>query len=471
MDTILINEGISFKELEQNIYSIACGWARDYAKRILEEYDAYLAEHRDKKAYRNKGLRSTVVKTVFGEVEYCRRIYQTVRDDGSAVYVYLLDEELTISGVGKISQNMAQQLVNGITDMSYRDCAKHISENTGQAISPMGVWNVVQALGEKVCEEEADLVKAHKKGNVKGETIAPVLFEETDGVYLNLQREKKRKAELKVGIAYDGWNDEGNGRYSLSDKVAAAGFSGVKEFRAYKDAAIAEIYNTDGIQLHILNGDGAGWIRKSCTKDTVFQLDPFHRNKAIRECIPYSKAREEIHKYLENQDMDGMFSWLHIYQDSLSDDEEIQKAEQLVKYFKENIDGLIPWMDRSLNIPDGNGDLTYRGMGTMENHIWSVIARRMKHNHASWSIHGGNNLAKILAKKGSGRLGEVAEKLKTGRFDSEVIEEIEYTILSAEKTPQTEGKGYAYPVIGSIPASAGSGGHVSGMLWSAIKGI
>ena len=26
MDTILIDEGISFKELEQNIYAIACGW-------------------------------------------------------------------------------------------------------------------------------------------------------------------------------------------------------------------------------------------------------------------------------------------------------------------------------------------------------------------------------------------------------------------------------------------------------------
>lgn len=471
MDSMLSDEGISFKELEQNIYAAACEWARNYTKQILEEYDRYLSEHRDKKAYRNKGLRSTVVKTVFGEVEYRRHIYQTVREDGSVEYVYLLDEELTIPGVGKISQNMAQQLVNGITDMSYRDCAKHVSENTGQVISPMGVWNVIQALGEKVCEEEADLVKAHKEGNVKGETVAPVLFEEIDGVYLNLQREEKSKAEMKVGIAYNGWKDEGNGRYSLSDKVTVAGFSNVREFRAYKNAAIAEKYDTDGVQLHILNGDGAGWIRKSCEKDTVFQLDPFHRNKTIRECIPYSKAREEIFKYLEDHAIDGMFSWLQIYRDSLSEDEEIKKANDLIKYFEENTDGLIPWMERSLDIPDENGDLIYRGMGTMENHIWSIIARRMKHNHASWSIRGGNNLAKILAKKGSGRLGEVADKLKTGRFDREVTEEIEHNILSAEKAPQTDGKGYAYPVVGSIPASAGSSGSGSRMLWNAIKGI
>jgi hypothetical protein len=29
----------------------------------------------------------------------------------------------------------------------------------------MGVWNVIQSLGEKVCEEEAQLVEEHKKGH------------------------------------------------------------------------------------------------------------------------------------------------------------------------------------------------------------------------------------------------------------------------------------------------------------------
>ena len=471
MDTMLIDEGISFKELEQKIYSEACRWACDHTRQILEEYDVYLSEHRDKKAYRNKGLRNTVVKTVFGEVEYQRRIYQTVRDDGSIAYVYLLDEELTISGVGKISQNMAQQLVNGITDMSYRDCAKHISENTGQTISPMGVWNAIQALGGKVCEEEENLVKAYKAGDVKGEIIAPVLFEEVDGVYLNLQREEDHKAEMKVSIAYDGWKDNGNGRYSLSDKVTTAGFSNVRDFRDHKNAAISERYDVDEICMRILNGDGAGWIRKSCTKDALFQLDPFHRNKAIRECIPYSQARAEVHGYLDRHDIDGMFVYLRTYRDSLGEEEEIEKAERLIRYFEENREGLIPWMERGLDIPGAEGGTIYRGMGTMENHIWSIIARRMKHKHASWSIKGGNNLAKILAKKGSGRLGEVVDKLRTGRFDRAVTEEIEYNILSAAKVSEHEGVGYEYPVKGSMPASSGSSGSVSRGFWNTINGI
>ncbi len=46
----------------------------------------------------------------------------------------------------------------------------------------MGVWNVIQTLGEKVCEEEKALVESHKEGRVHGEKEVPVLFEEADGV-------------------------------------------------------------------------------------------------------------------------------------------------------------------------------------------------------------------------------------------------------------------------------------------------
>jgi len=40
----------------------------------------------------------------------------------------------------------------------------------------------------------------------------------------------QEKAEIKVAIAYDGWKKEGQDRYSLHEKVAAAGFEKSKEF-------------------------------------------------------------------------------------------------------------------------------------------------------------------------------------------------------------------------------------------------
>ena len=89
-------------------------------------------------------------------------------------------------------------------------------------------------------------------------------------------------------------------------------------------------------------------------------------------------------------------------------------------------------------------------MGTMENHVWSVIAKRMKHNHTSWSRRGGNHLAKILAKKCSGKLYEVTEKLKRPLFTEEKVEELYEEILMPAKVARRVGKGYEYPVIGHL---------------------
>ena len=120
MITMLNEEGLTFKEIEEKIFRMVCEWGQSFARDFLEKYDEFLMKNRDKEAYRNKGLRETTIKTVFGEVNYSRRVYETIRDDGLKEFVYLLDEQLHIPGVGLISQNLADQLVAGITEMSYR---------------------------------------------------------------------------------------------------------------------------------------------------------------------------------------------------------------------------------------------------------------------------------------------------------------------------------------------------------------
>lgn len=458
MIIMLNEEGLTFKEIEEEIFKMVCEWGQSFAREFLERYDQYLMENRDKDAYRNKGLRETTVKTVFGEVNYSRRVYETVRDDGLKEFVYLLDEQLYISGVGLVSQNLADQLVAGITEMSYRETAEKVTKMTGQRISAMGVWKVIQSLGEKVCEEEAELVREHKAGKVQGNIVTSVLFEEADGVYVKLQREKKKKAEIKVGIAYGGWKETGKERYKLDEKVVVAGFSKAKEFQEYREASIAEKYNTDEIEVRLMNADGAEWIKHQSDGDTIFQLDPFHRNKAVRDCVPYKDAVRSIYEFLDAKDLKGLFEYLTMYKDSLSDDKEIEKAENLIRYFENNREGLLSYRDRGIELPEPPKGLHYRNMGTMENHIWSTIAKRMKHNHSSWSYRGGNHLAKILARKCSGRLNEVAAKLKLSKFESQQVETIQKEILSAGHVPQKVGKGYRYPVSGHLTRLDGTTG-------------
>ena len=134
---------------------------------------------------------------------------------------------------------------------------------------------------------------------------------------------------------------------------------------------------------------------------------------------------ERNYSLINEKNIDELFRFLDIYKESLSDDEEIENAEKLITYFKRNKVGLLPYQARGYHLPKHPKGLVYRNMGTMENHIWSTIARRMKHNHTCWSKNGANHLSKILAKKCSGRLNEVTEKLKAPEFDGIKAREIE----------------------------------------------
>lgn len=144
-----------------------------------------------------------------------------------------------------------------------------------------------------------------------------------------------------------------------------------------------------------------------------------------------------------------------VYRNSLSDEAEIEEVEDLIRYYENNREGLVPYQSQDLELPDPPEGLEYRNMGTMENHVWSVIAKRMKHGHRSWSRQGGNHLAKILAKKCSGKLHEVTERLRKPVFEEEKVEELYGEILMSAKAPKKDGKGYQYPAVGHVVALDG----------------
>lgn len=91
---------------------------------------------------------------------------------------------------------------------------------------------------------------------------------------------------------------------------------------------------------------------------------------------------------------------------------------------KINKEELVPFHKRVLSTPKSPEGIVYKNMGTMENHIWSIISRRKKYNHNNWSIKRGNHLVKILDKRCSRKLYEVTEKLHIPVFEAEKLKEI-----------------------------------------------
>lgn len=71
-----------------------------------------------------------------------------------------------------------------------------------------------------------------------------------------------------------------------------------------------------------------------------------------------------------------MFEYIRIYRDSLCDDKEIEQAGKLSEYFESNRNGLRPYQKQIEKLPESPEGLEYLNMRTMENHVWSVIAKK-----------------------------------------------------------------------------------------------
>lgn len=256
--TMISEKGLNFNDLEKEIFRIGCEYAANLMEQVLSNMDEHIKNTRDKKKFRHKGKRWTTLKTLMGDVSYGRTVYETDLESGGKACIFLLDDTLNLNTIGKVTSNLAARIAECASVCSYRETAEKVSGMTGQTISHGGAWNVVQSLGEKLSEVEKEQAEQAKADRGSGEIITPILFEEADGVWINMQgkdRPKRgRKCEMKMAVAYDGWVKEGKGRYRLSNKVMVCGFEDTKVFMEKKEGAIAAIFNTDEVTVRVLNG-------------------------------------------------------------------------------------------------------------------------------------------------------------------------------------------------------------------------
>jgi len=452
----ITENGVKFKEIEAKTYKKVCEYGCELIKDMLEELDAELGAKRDKKKYRSKGKRKKVIKTVMGEVEFFRTVYEVVETEIKS-YVYLLDEEIELTESGFFSGLLSEYIVNASCESTYRNAAKTVTELTGQRISHTAAWNIVQQLGEKIDEKETEQAERAKRFEGTGKLESKVLFEEKDGIWLKLQGKSRKEygssKEMKLAIAYDGVKKIGKNRYSLTNKVACANFESVSAFKARTEGVIASAYNVDEIEMRLLNGDGAEWIKHGAVEDDVhFQLDPFHRNKAILTYVTDREKQKLLSSLLYESRCEDVLSCIEAYI-NCSEGQEKVSLEKLYNYFNSNKDGLIEIHRRGLDIPVQEGK-EYRHMGCMESNIFTILGNRMKGRRACWSIKGGNNLARMLCLKATNRLSETLNALSQTVLPERYANE-ERLPMSASKIPLRIGKGYnGYTKGGAFPAIA-----------------
>ena len=434
----LNDNGMTFKDLEKKIYKYACNEACKTMQEILEVLDEKLMNERDTQIYRNKGRKQTCLRTIMGDVEYSRRIYEFKLEDGKKATKYLLDEYLGMDTIGNVSINLVETILTNVSELSFRKTAENIKLMCNQEISAQGVWNVVQTVGEKIKEIEDRKIELNDKEALKGEIETPVLFQEQDGVWLSIQgkdkpKGKSKKKELKLAVSYTGWTLRPGSKkeHIVVDKTVCASFDKVNHFKKLTEATIAEKYNVDEIQTRILNGDGAKWIKATCQdQDIHFQLDPFHISQAILRSVSDKKDEKElITLFREGKVDEGLEAITNLLIINNDNEKAFNKLVTLYDYLVSNRDGLIPYKLRDdIEMPTPPEGIEYKTLGTMEHNICDVLAQRMKGRKMSWSVNGADNLAKILSEKFSNRLFDTVDKIYRNIIPKEVVDSINVSL-------------------------------------------
>ncbi len=432
----------NIQEIERAIYTASLASGRAAMAAYLEEVDDTLAATRDRTQYRDKGKRRTVLKTILGEVEFRRRVYETRDESSRKVHVYLLDEALGLDRPGQISAILSELVSTAACESAYRETARQVSELTGQTISHQTAWAITQESGGFVRAREETLAAQARHNKGIGELESKILYEEADGIWLKLQGKDRKtygsSKEMKLAIAYSGVKQNGK-RRRLSDKVACAGFYEAKDFIRRKEGVIASVYRVDEIQLRLLNGDGASWIAANKDESAIYQLDPFHRNKAIREYVSDPDLRNLMTGLLYDKDIDKLLAVIEASINSTMEPQEQEKRKKLYDYFKNNKDALVPYYRRGEMIPAVNDGLKQAHGGAMESNVFTLIGNRMKGRRACWSIGGADNMAALLCLKHTDRLTAVLTTL--GPIVPADVESV-LVGLKPREVPVHVGKGY-----------------------------
>lgn len=435
---------IKFQDLEKTIFDYFCDMARTVTMEILKQADEKLMQNRDKNRYRLKRKLKTSIKTIYGDVSYKRRYYF---DNETGEYIFLLDEDMDINRIGLYSGNMVEHIAATCINESYGKAAETISNTTGLNISKVACWKIVQSLGVKIESHESELIQA-EKNEVAGEKEVKALFEETDGVWLRQQLPDKKsgpKMEAKLCTIYEGWQADQPQR--LANKTVLGGMGTGTDIMKRRDAVINGIYNVDEIELHVMNGDGAGWIDSMVHGDMIYQLDRFHVLEYINRYIKDRKKNRAIKRLLYENEIGKMLEYIEMYADSIDGskpEKEVEEVRNLFRYLKNHEDNIILYKDREdIRIPEPAPGIIYKNMGVQENQNCSLITMRMKGRRMRWSKSGANNFIKVVCCKENKQLSRFTQDMD-GMISYLDIDKEAKQVLSAGAIQKKVGKGNKY---------------------------
>jgi hypothetical protein len=362
---------------------------------ILQFLDNQLRKERKRGELANCGKRSKYLLTLLGNITYSKHLYR----DQEGQYRCLLDETLGLKPNQRMSTRY--QKITGLFSFlagSYRNAQRFLEYCYGDCPSFECIRQQVQLQGTQIQQQEEyafdqNLDKALKLNPTPVQSDP--IYLEIDGTMIHLQKQQKKKAELKLAIIHKGKEKRypaGNSNAKkLKDKLAYAGLGPGNEFMAQVSLLAEEKYQVYNHNLILVGADGATWIKegaKDYFPNCIYQLCPFHLKRKLIQTLSYNrKTKSEISSLLGKGNVPEALLLLEEEKDQ--NPKRKDELNELATYLINNHEG-INAVDRLKE-----KGLPVDTMGAIEGNIDKILVNRFKKRGMSWSPSGALNLVKV----------------------------------------------------------------------------
>jgi len=376
-----IVEEVTLEGMEEAIQRISLKAGQGTLAMGIKEIDERITR-RVPLGWRNVGTEERWIVSSIGCLRYKRRVY--LDEEGRRRKP--VDEILGIERYGR-SSGRVQEMGASLACMgTYRLAADQLSWLIKTPISHSAIQRMSWVTGNRIADgEEAERHRIFEQGGgvEPGKIKAPVLYGESDGVWVHLQREKRKMSEVRVAIMSTGKRAVGKGRYRLENKhcVTAIGVNA----EMWQEQILREAhlhYDLSQTKILISGGDGNQWVRHSFDRMGIHQefvLDRFHLHRAARRALHDREEARDMVKCLRQEGLAGIDIKLRKRIDQ-SAGRDKERLKDFYNYVNNNQDGLI--------------DLPYRGctyttcLGAIEGNVDKLVVHRMKGRGCSWRLRG-----------------------------------------------------------------------------------
>lgn len=342
--------------------------------------------------WENVGREARQIVTCVGTIQYKRRVYK----DETGRRRKLVDEIIDLEKYHRYSSSVKQKGGYLASELPYREAADVLSWLIGDYVSHSVIGRIARQVGESIQAEEAAQREGPGEEMKPGQIAAKVLYGESDGVWISLQREEKRKAEVRVGILYTGKRTIGVGRKALENKVVVTKITkNSQEWQEILRNIAWRRYDLAKTKRLIVGGDGNAWVRQSFDLlglPSEFVLDRYHLYREARRAFGFTSQTSAWITQICQEGMDAALPDMHMVM-SKATSHAAPRMRKFIRYLVNNQDGLLD--------PDCRSHLESKvgNLGAIEGNVDKLVVRRLKGRGRSWRLEGAKAMLAICSHK------------------------------------------------------------------------